>query len=69
MVTKAHGHSTVHWIGNVCISILDGAFNQEGAADWVEQLQQTWMQQGQPTPWLMWWIWMAGSAVLRNQPN
>ena len=51
MVTKAHGHSTVHWLGNVCISILDGAFNQQGAADWSEQLQQTWQQQGQPTHW------------------
>lgn len=37
--------------GNVCISILDGAFNQQGAADWAEQLQRTWMQQGQPTHW------------------
>ncbi len=51
MVTKAHGHSTVHWFGNVCISILNGSFNLEGEADWIEQLQQTWQQQDQPKSW------------------
>ncbi len=51
MITHVHGHATVHWLGNVCISTLDGAFNERGAAAWVVQLQHTWQQQGQPTLW------------------
>jgi hypothetical protein len=51
MVTKAHGHSQVNWFGDVCFSSLQGAFNTEGAEIWAQQLQQSWLQQGQPERW------------------
>jgi hypothetical protein len=51
MVIEAHGHSQVNWFGDVCFSSLQGAFNKEGAEIWAQQLQRSWLQQGQPERW------------------
>ena len=51
MVVPVHGEVTVHWCGPVCISTLQGAFNEAGIARWFELVQQHWQQQGEPTEW------------------
>jgi len=51
MVVPVHGEVTVHWCGPVCISTLQGAFNEAGIAHWFELVQQHWQQQGEPTEW------------------
>ena len=51
MVVPVHGEVTVHWCGPVCISTLQGAFNEAGIARWFELVQQHWQQQGEPPEW------------------
>lgn len=51
MGVPVHGDSTIRWCGNVCLSILSGAFNEGGIAHWLQQVQQSWQQQGEPEQW------------------
>ena len=52
MVVPVHGEVTVHWCGPVCISTLQGAFNEAGIARWFELVKQSWYQQGEPDNWV-----------------
>ncbi len=51
MAIPVHGDSTVIWIDNICVSILNGAFNEAGIERWLQQVQQSWQLQGRPTHW------------------
>ncbi len=51
MAIPVHGDSTVIWIDNICVSILNGAFNEAGIERWLSQVQQSWQLQGQPSHW------------------
>lgn len=51
MTVPVHGEVTVRWHGRICLSILDGAFNEEGIARWFELVKQSWQQQGEPDDW------------------
>ena len=51
MITTAHGDASVIWHDNVCISTLNGAFNEEGIANWFLLLQQSWTEKGEPERW------------------
>lgn len=52
MITKAHGDASVIWQNNICISTLNGAFNEEGVTNWFLLVQQSWIAQGAPQPWV-----------------
>ena len=51
MITTAHGDASVIWHDNVCISTLNGAFNEEGIANWFLLLQQSWVAREKPPRW------------------
>ena len=51
MAVPVHGEVTVHWCGPVCLSTLQGAFNEAGIAHWFELVKQNWQQQGEPAEW------------------
>jgi hypothetical protein len=51
MATQIHGNPSVIWMDNVCVSILQGAFNEQGIDLWFQLVQQSWQQQGCPTHW------------------
>ena len=51
MAIPVHGDSTVIWIDNICVSILNGAFNEAGIERWLSQVRQSWQLQGRPTHW------------------
>lgn len=46
MTMHVHGEVAIQWCDRVCLSILDGAFNEAGVAHWFELLKQHWQQQG-----------------------
>lgn len=50
-MTSAHGEVSVNWFDNICVSILSGAFNEQGIANWFLLLQQSWIAQGKPKRW------------------
>lgn len=51
MNTSVHGDVAIIWVGNVCLSTLQGSFNEEGIANWFMLLQQEWLRQGKPAGW------------------
>lgn len=52
MVVPVHGEVTVHWCDRICLSTLDGAFNEAGISRWFELVKQSWHQQGEPDDWV-----------------
>ena len=51
MAVPVHGDSSIIWVDNVCLCILKGAFNEAGIAHWLQQVQQSWQQHGEPACW------------------
>ena len=50
-MTSAHGDVSVNWFDNVCVSTLNGAFNEEGISNWFLLLQRSWTELGKPERW------------------
>lgn len=50
-MSSVHGDVSVTWFDKVCVSILSGAFNEEGIRNWFLCLQQSWIAQGKPKHW------------------
>ena len=51
MAIPVHGEVTVRWCDRVCLSIINGAFNEAGIARWFVLVKQSWYQQGEPAEW------------------
>ena len=51
MAVPVHGEVTIRWCDRVCLSIINGAFNEAGIARWFELVKQNWHQQGEPSEW------------------
>lgn len=51
MAIPVHGDARVSWCHDICLVILDGAFNEAGIAQWLQRVQQSLQQQGEPSRW------------------
>lgn len=52
MAIPVHGEAIIRWSDRVCLSILDGAFNEAGVSRWFALVRQSWQQQGEPAEWV-----------------
>lgn len=51
VVQEAHGDMLITWIGNICLTQLNGPFNEEGSHICLLNFQHAWQQHGKPKRW------------------